>query len=243
MPPLPEIAMKKRLEINGIIIFVVFLLLIIFPTLFFRSGKSIFYDEIAEVFGMAFILLGQLFRTSARGYKSEYSGEGTFLIQAGPYSLVRNPMYLGILLIGLGIVLMLFKWWVASVFLFIFILRYVLLIFKEEKKLLKIFPEEYPRYQLQVPRLLPSVEALLQNDIKIYLPLKPSWLRKEIGTILAVLLFTLLLESWEDMKLVGLRIYLKEMIGIFLVITLFVYLSAYLTRRTVAEKQGRSAKG
>ncbi len=185
---------------------------------------------------MAFILLGQLFRASARGYKSEHSGEGTLLIQGGPYSLVRNPMYLGILLIGLGIVLMFFRWWVAGVFLFIFILRYVLLIFKEEKKLLKIFPEEYPSYQLQVPRLLPSAEALLQKDIKAYLPLKPSWLKKEIGTILAVLLFTLLLESWEDIKLEGLRIYLKEAIGIFLVIIFFVYLTAYLERRTVAEK-------
>ncbi|MEI6631739.1 MAG: isoprenylcysteine carboxylmethyltransferase family protein, partial [bacterium] len=197
--------MKKRLEINGIIIVSALILIMIFPALFFRNNKIAYYDEIAEIFGVAFILLGQLFRTSARGYKAEHSRQGESLISSGPYSLVRNPMYLGILLIGLGIVLVLFKWWVAGIFLLIFILRYVLLIFKEEKKLLKIFPEDYLHYQLRVPRLWPSPTTLLQRDIREYLPLKSSWLKKEIGTILAVLLLTLLLESWADIKTEGLR--------------------------------------
>jgi len=228
--------MKKRLGINGVIIVLALALILIFPTLFFRSSNGIYYDEIAEIFGIAFILLGQLLRTSARGYKAEHSRQGESLIISGPYSLARNPMYLGILLIGLGIVLVLFQWWVAGVFLLIFILRYVLLIFKEEKKLLKIFPEEYTAYQLQVPRLWPLPADLLERDIAQYLPLRISWLKREIGTIIAVLLLTLLLESWEDIKSEGVKAYLKEGVGLLLVILFFICLVWYLSKKTDASK-------
>jgi len=243
LSPLPKIKMKRRLEINGIIIVLAFLLMIIFPSLFFRKEQLFYYDELAEIFGVALILLGQLLRTSARGYKSEYSKQGQSLIQDGPYSLARNPMYLGILLIGLGVVLVLFKWWVGGVFLFIFILRYVSLIFKEERKLLKIFPVDYPRYRRQVPRLLPHAQLLLKRDVREYLPLKLSWLKKEIGTILVVLLLTLALESWEDIKTGSFKIYLEEAVGILLVIALFVWLTVYLERRTGADKDSISVKG
>ena len=229
--------MKKRLGINGVIIVAALALALVFPTLFFRDSTAVYYDEVAEVFGVAFILLGQLLRTSARGYKSEHSRQGESLISSGPYSLVRNPMYLGILLIGLGIVLMLFRWWVAAVFIAVFILRYVLLIFTEEKKLLKIFPQEYPAYKMRVPRLWPSPHSLFQRDLTEYLPLRLSWIKREIGTILAVLLLTLVLESWEDIKQEGLRAYFKAGAGLLLVLALFIWLSIYLMKRTDGLRQ------
>lgn len=224
--------MKRRLKINGFIIFLVVLLIVIFPKMFFRSQRESFLDEFVEIFGVAFILLGQLFRASARGYKSEHSNQGNLLIQDGPYALVRNPMYLGIFLIGLGIVLMLFKWWVAYIFLLIFVIRYVLLIFKEEKKLLALFPKDYPDYQKRVPRLIPSLNAFLQNDMHRFMPLKLSWIKKEIGSILAVLFITLLLESWEDIKHEGMGVYFKETIGMFVVIILFICVVGYLSKKT-----------
>jgi protein-S-isoprenylcysteine O-methyltransferase Ste14 len=208
------------------------LLIVVFPAIFLRPVKTGSWDEAAEIFGVTFILLGQLFRTSGRGYKSEHSREGQALIQGGPYNLVRNPMYLGILLIGLGIVLMLFEWWVVGIFLAVFITRYILLIFKEEKKLLALFPQDYPVYCRRVPRFLPSPNVLLESDIGAYLPLRPAWIKKEIGTVLAVLLVTLLLESWEDIQSEGVRVYLKESAGMFIIILLFVGLGIYLSRRT-----------
>ena len=189
--------MKKRLKINGIIIFAAFVLLIAFPSYFLRHKKFGTYETIAQIFGIMFILLGQLFRASARGFKSERSFNSGHLVIGGPYTLVRNPMYLGILLIGLGVVLVLFKLWVACLFLFIFFLRYILLIFKEEKKLLSAFPQEYPDYCNKVPRIFPSVSAILKRDIREYLPLKLIWIKKEIGSILAVLLITIAIDLWR----------------------------------------------
>ena len=186
--------MKRRLKINGFIVFLAVLAAIIFPRIFFRHDSIMLADEMAEILGVAFVLLGQVLRASARGYKSEHSQEGGKLIYAGPYSLIRNPMYLGILLIGTGVVLVLFNWVAAAIFLLIFTARYIPLIFKEEKKLESLFPRDYQEYRRTVPRVLPSPAALLKRDIAEYLPLKLIWLKKELGSILAVLLITFLIE-------------------------------------------------
>jgi protein-S-isoprenylcysteine O-methyltransferase Ste14 len=224
--------MKKRLKINGIIIFLAFFLIVLFPKLFFRPKISIQSNTVLEVFGFAFILLGQLFRVSGRGFKVENSGQGHFLIKRGPYSLVRNPMYLGILLIGLGIVLTLFKWWAVLIFLVIFALRYILLIFQEEKKLKDTFPIEYENYQRQTPRLMPSVKAVYKRFIFDYLPLKLGWIEKEAGSIIAVLLATVGIGAWRDIANYGLRVYIKTVIALLTTFILFICLVFYLDRKT-----------
>jgi protein-S-isoprenylcysteine O-methyltransferase Ste14 len=226
--------MKKRLKINGLVMFFATLLLAAFPAVFLRKDISGSSDSIAEIFGIALILLGQLIRVSARGYKSEHSQNGNVLIKGGPYSLVRNPMYLGIFLIGLGVVLMLFQWWVVMIFIVFFVIRYLLLIYQEERKLKILFPGSYTAYCKDVPhRMRPSINALLERDVFEYIPIKLKWLKKEIGSIIAVLFLVLLLESWEDIKRGGIAEYLKELIGISAVIVLFICLVGYLNRRTL----------
>ena len=221
--------------------FVVFVSIVLFPKTFFRKADVYLSDGAVELLGIAFILLGQIFRASARGYKSEHSQEGRVLIQEGPYALVRNPMYLGILLIGLGIVLVLFEWWAVFIFLLVFTIRYISLIFKEEQNLMILFPQAYPDYCKKVPRILPSLAMLSQKDISEYLPLKLSWVKKEIGSILAVLLITIFAESFEEIKSRGVKMYVVEMLEIVLVIALFIYLVYYLSRRTNNVKKGVSA--
>lgn len=225
--------MKKRLKINGIIIFCAFVLVAAFPAFFLRKEQGlVLYDQIAEMVGIAFILLGQLFRVSARGYKAELSKNGHALLKTGPYSLVRNPMYLGIFFIGLGIVLMLFEWWTIIVFVTFFAFRYIVLIFNEEKKLRKAFPEEYPDYERRVPRIVPRIESIVARDIREYLPLRLKWLNKEIGAILLVLFLALLVESWEDVRRKGLGIYWREISLYLVVIVFFILIVMYLNRRT-----------
>ncbi|MFA5286673.1 MAG: isoprenylcysteine carboxylmethyltransferase family protein [Candidatus Omnitrophota bacterium] len=222
--------MKKRLKINGLVMFLATIFLASFPAVFLRKDITGSSDNIAEVLGIALILLGQLIRVSARGFKAEHSKNGNVLIKGGPYSLVRNPMYLGIFLIGLGVVLMLFKWWVVAIFIVFFIIRYILLIYQEEKKLKSLFPESYSVYCKEVPRrICPSINALLERDICEYIPLKLKWIKKEIGAIIIVLFLVLLVESWEGIKYGGIKEYLKELTGISAVIFLFICLTGYLS--------------
>ncbi|MCX5701345.1 MAG: isoprenylcysteine carboxylmethyltransferase family protein [Candidatus Omnitrophica bacterium] len=227
--------MKKRLKVNGIIMFLAFSVVLIFPMFFLRGGEKMvtFWDQAAELFGVAFIFMGQLFRVSARGFKAENSKEGFALVENGPYSLIRNPMYLGIFLIGLGVVLILFKLWVLLVFIVVFTIRYVTLMIKEEKKLTEFFPDLYPAYCKKVPqRIIPSLGAFLDKDISEYLPLRLAWVYKEIGSIIAVLSITFIVEAWMDIKTKGTVVYLKESNAILGVVVLFICFIFYLIWKT-----------
>ncbi|MCM8792360.1 MAG: isoprenylcysteine carboxylmethyltransferase family protein [Candidatus Omnitrophica bacterium] len=234
--------MKRRLKINGMIIFLAVLLSAIFPSFFLKDERFHPFDEFTEIFGIAFILLGQLFRLSARGYKVEFSRQGSFLIQDGPYGLVRHPMYLGIFLIGIGIVLVIFKWWVLLLFLVVFSWRYILLIFKEENELSFKFGRAHQDYQKKTPLFFPSLKMILQEDIAEYVPLKFSWLKKEIGPMLAILLLTLAVESGEDICRGGLKAYSRELILFSLILTLFILLIIYLIDRGRGSNQNDSGK-
>jgi protein-S-isoprenylcysteine O-methyltransferase Ste14 len=222
--------MKIRLKINGIIMVLSCLMVVFFPALFFRSTEPGLIDEIMAAVGMSFILLGQIFRVSARGYKSENSKEGRALITGGPYALVRNPMYLGILLIGLGVVLMLFNWWGAVIFLVVFVIRYILLIFTEEKKLEGLFSKGFLEYKKHTPRIFPSIGYILKSEIRSFLPIKLSWVKKEIGSMLALLFIVLLIKFWRDILSKGLGVYLRESAGTLVIIALFSVLVIYLSK-------------
>jgi protein-S-isoprenylcysteine O-methyltransferase Ste14 len=234
--------MKRRLKTNGLLIIFAVMLIICLPGIFLRKPNGMLPDTFAKVFGFTFVLLGQLFRACGRGYKSEHSQSGHSLIQGGPYAFVRNPMYLGILLIGLGVVLVLFQWWVAVVFLCIFIWRYILLMLQEEKKLLAMFPGEYKSYQKNVPRLIPAVSVIFTRDIIEYLPLKLSWLKKEIGSMLAVASVTLLFAAWQDLRSRNIRICLQDTVGLLTVIIIVTFSVIYLIKRTKKQRKYAPSK-
>ena len=230
--------MKKRLKVNGIIMGFAALAIAFFPRFFLRIANSgSIQEEAIEALGFAFILLGQIIRVSARGYKAEHSCDSRALIQGGPYQVVRNPMYLGIFLIGLGVVLALFKWWAIIVFVAVFIARYILLIYKEEKNLGLLFPREYPEYCRKVPRIFPALSNIISRDISEYLPIRIIWFKKEIGSILTLLLLVLFIESWEDIAKEGIRAYFQQSVWVFLTFILFTALVILLSYRTAKQNE------
>ncbi|MDD5129767.1 MAG: isoprenylcysteine carboxylmethyltransferase family protein [Candidatus Omnitrophica bacterium] len=237
-----ESKLKKRLKINGIIMACAALVIVFSPKIFLRVYSGSMQEEILEVLGFALILLGQVIRVSARGYKAEHSQDSQALIQGGPYQMVRNPMYLGIFLIGLGVVLAIFKWWAIVIFIAVFIIRYILLIYKEENKLRRMFPQSYPEYCRKVPRIFPSLPSLVRLDIVDYLPIKIAWFKKEIGSILTLLLLTLLVESWEDIAREGFRVYLQQSVWLFLTFVLFIIFVILLSQCTYKKNESKTDK-
>jgi len=189
--------MKKRIKINGTIMVLTVILVVFFWKTFFRQNNPVWLENSLKVIGLLVLFLGQFIRVSARGYKSENSKNSHALIEGGPYRIVRNPMYLGILLIGLGVVIMFFNWWVVFFFLIIFALRYLPLIFNEEKKLQNMFPGAYEAYCLRVPRIMPRLSSLIKVNLKEYLPIKPAWFKKEIRSIIALLIIILAFLLWR----------------------------------------------
>lgn len=108
--------------------------------------------------GLSFVALGQGIRFWAAGTIKGYRRENVnadVLVTWGPYAIVRNPLYLGNGLIGLGWSLLAGPLAVA-VFLICFFLLYGLLIIPHEEAFLEErFGQEYLDYKATTPRLLP----------------------------------------------------------------------------------------
>jgi protein-S-isoprenylcysteine O-methyltransferase Ste14 len=222
--------MKQRIQVNGIVLVLSILLIVFFPFKIIRHN-AMFFDNFWEVLGVSCVLLGQLLRVSARGYKAENSKSGHSLVTSGPYGFVRNPMYLGIILIGLGIVLTVLYPWVFLVFIAGFLYRYVNLFIKEEKLLVKTFGDAYRTYLKRVPRLLPKASSLWTKDISTFLPMRLSWVRRELLSIIAVLVILIGIEAWEELRAGSGWGMAFELLPIMVVIVLFMIVIILLAKR------------
>ena len=115
--------------------------------------------------GIFLTFLGMGVRLWANGYaghlkvnKTEGSGQPKIghLITAGPYGYVRNPLYFGSLLIGLGFCTIVGSWWLAFIAGGCLFWVYRSKISEEEEVLRHEWTHEYERYQSMVPRWLPT---------------------------------------------------------------------------------------
>lgn len=93
-----------------------------------------------------------------RGYAAGYVKKNRELTQTGPYAHVRNPLYLGSILIAGGFALALLSWVVALALAVMFLLIYVPVIGSEERFLRATFPY-FDDYCHRVPRLIPRLSA------------------------------------------------------------------------------------
>ena len=108
--------------------------------------------------GMLIAVFGQLLRYWAAGYIPKYRTEkidAPILVTWGPYRWVRNPLYAGNFIMGLGWALMVGWIWVAAfTAAFLFLYCYIV-IPAEEEFLAAKFGEQYLAYRESVPSLFP----------------------------------------------------------------------------------------
>jgi protein-S-isoprenylcysteine O-methyltransferase Ste14 len=78
------------------------------------------------------------------------------LVEAGPYGLIRHPIYTGVLLMMLGAALVL-----GYIFSFVYLALSIFGLIRKSKQeedlLASEFPEDYPRYKQETKRLLPFI--------------------------------------------------------------------------------------
>jgi protein-S-isoprenylcysteine O-methyltransferase Ste14 len=84
------------------------------------------------------------------------------LIDSGPFSLVRNPLYLGNILLWLGFTLAARLLWLVPVVLIVLVVEYHAIVRWEEQLLTARIGEPYRRYTRVVPRWLPRIAAPAQ---------------------------------------------------------------------------------
>lgn len=116
------------------------------------------------VIGFALVVLGEVIRfwgVSIAGAETRTTGRvgGTYLITTGPFAHIRNPLYLGnmIMYAGIGVMSMaLFPWLLLAAVVWFYV-QYSLIISREEEYLAAQFGAAYDEYRKHVPRFLPRL--------------------------------------------------------------------------------------
>jgi protein-S-isoprenylcysteine O-methyltransferase Ste14 len=110
---------------------------------------------------LVLVLLGIGLRALAGGCAGQHTRtadiEGPRLATGGPYAFVRNPIYLGSMILGLGIVGLVGSWVMLIPYGAVFGLFYFCVIPAEEHFLLRTFGDQYRQYCANVPRFFPRL--------------------------------------------------------------------------------------
>ena len=106
-----------------------------------------------HLWGLPMIALGEALRTWAAGHlvKDEE------LTVGGPYAYVRNPLYLGSLLSGVGFLIILGDWRLAAAFALIALAVYIPTVRQEEDYLRRMHGEAFEEYRRAVPGMVPRL--------------------------------------------------------------------------------------
>ncbi len=188
--------MKKRVRTDTILLAVIIgfsASLYMFPGIYLRNQ---YIDNWLDFFGMIVLLKGVLLRMAARGHKRRYSDKSRNLVTSGPYSMVRNPMYLGSFMMGAGFILMVCPLWILPVFALLFYLRFKRQVIKEEAFLTEMFGKEYEQYCSHTPRIFPKITDIFKVRIKDIFNMEEAFSTKEkrglfFWPVLAVVLETI----------------------------------------------------
>ena len=93
------------------------------------------------------------------------SRKNVILVQTGPYSYYRNPLYFFSFLLALGCGLISKSIVLSTIFSLGSLLIFLKVIQKEERYLSYKFGEEYELYRAQVPRLVPRPSASMGHSL------------------------------------------------------------------------------
>src|SRR6201986_4485530 len=114
-----------------------------------------------RVLSAVLVLLGLGIRALADGFAGRHTRteeiEAPRLSTGGPYSFVRNPIYVGSMVLGLGMAGLLASWIALIPYLAVFAVFYFAVIPAEEQFLRKTFGRQYEEYCQNVPRMRPRV--------------------------------------------------------------------------------------
>ena len=208
---------KKAFFFRGYTQALFFLLLILYVCFFspyFFAGTWL--NTVLDGAGLGFLIVGEFFRIWAVSHagKSTRSRrlKAPVLFTTGPYAVVRNPIYLGNFLIGLGMVVFAGAMLFVPLFLIFFCIQYRAIVAQEESFLREKFAEEYHRYCCLVPKWFPRAKPITRS-----FGFGPIFFSKELGTAWGIVVGAFFFH-WIDSPLhrlwiTGVWYWLKDVTG------------------------------
>jgi protein-S-isoprenylcysteine O-methyltransferase Ste14 len=151
------------------------------PTFTDSSARSMLF-----ILGALIVLSGEAVRVWAVGYSGSTTRSRSLiadrLVREGPYSIVRNPLYVGNFLIALGFSIMANAVTVIPLVIIYFAAEYYPVVLREEYFLLEKFGDDYRQYLSDVPRFFPKNLKIKKTAYN------PSALKGEMWTMLGIVL-------------------------------------------------------
>jgi len=117
-------------------------------------GGAAFWPGLAlVVFGVGILIWGR--RTLvAGGTNVDPSLPSTAVVTSGPYRISRNPLYVGLAIVYLGLALAFDVWWGIVLLVLVLLVMHLGVIHREERYLERKFGDAYRQYRLAVRRYL-----------------------------------------------------------------------------------------
>lgn len=113
---------------------------------------------VADAAGLLAVIVAMLGRVWCAVYIA--GRKNAELCQDGPYSLVRNPLYVFSLIGATGVALAAHRWGLVPAVIGAYLAYYHLVMLSEEARLRGLFPAAYPGYCAAVPRFFPKLGGL-----------------------------------------------------------------------------------
>jgi protein-S-isoprenylcysteine O-methyltransferase Ste14 len=155
-----------------------------------------------RVLSAVLVLLGLGIRALADGFAGRHTRteqiEAPRLSTGGAYSFVRNPIYVGSMVIGLGMVGLLANWIALIPYVAVFAIFYFAVIPAEEQFLRKTFGRQYEEYCENVPRLRPRLTPWPGAEKRAFdwKPALGEW-RVALAIVAILVFFTLTSLVWH----------------------------------------------
>lgn len=153
---------------------------------------NLWIHEVWEEFCLGISFCGLLMRVLTVGYApAGTSGRNTkmqfadALNTTGMYSVVRHPLYLGNFLIGLGVALVVWVWWLPVIYALSFSLYYERIMFAEEEFLRKKFGHDFDAWAAETPAFWPRITRWRRSPLRFS---ARNALRREYTGLLVVVL-------------------------------------------------------
>ena len=113
---------------------------------------------LCQVLGWLLFLAGACFRWWGMLYISGH--KDMQLVQQGPYSVCRHPLYLGTFLLGMSFGVLLHSVILLAGLLIASVVYLGITLPREERRLMELYGDAYRQYLRSVPRLLPNFARL-----------------------------------------------------------------------------------
>ncbi|MCB9218486.1 MAG: isoprenylcysteine carboxylmethyltransferase family protein [Ignavibacteriales bacterium] len=155
----------------------------------------VFYNGnlLSWIIGLIILILGELLRFWGVSFagsitRTTSSVKADQLVTAGPFAHVRNPLYVGNILIylGFGIISLALFPYLQIIALVWFVFQYTLIVSIEEEFLESKFGQSYKDYKANVNRIVPKLKAYKPENAGVIEPNYQKGLKSEMRTMQAL---------------------------------------------------------